>query len=61
MKTIYFIIVTILFLVVMYILGVEKTSTSAMEWKFFKMDLKILIVSVLLYSAALYILYKIKI
>ncbi|MBW8245244.1 hypothetical protein AB9K32_14650 [Allomuricauda sp. XS_ASV26] len=61
MKTIYFIIVTILFLVVMYILGVEKTSTSAMEWKSFKMDPKILIVSVLLYSAALYILYKIKI
>lgn len=61
MKAVYFIIVTILFLVVMYILGVEKTSTSAMEWKSFKMDPKILIVSVLLYGVALYILYKIKI
>lgn len=61
MKTLHFIIITILFVVMLYILGVEKTSTSAMEWKSFKMDPKILIVSVLLYGVALYILYKIKI
>ena len=57
---IYFIIVTIVFVVFLYILGVEKTSTAAMEWKSFKIDPKILIVSVLLYGLALYILYKIK-
>lgn len=54
MKAVYFIIVTILFLVVMYILGVEKTSTSAMDWKSFKIDPKVVVISVLLYGLVLY-------
>lgn len=54
MKAVYFIIVTILFLVVMYILRVEKTSTSAMDWKSFKIDPKVVVISVLLYGLVLY-------
>lgn len=60
MKKVYFIIVTILFMAVLYILGMDKTSTATMVWRSFKIDPKVLIVSVLLYGLALYILYKIK-
>lgn len=61
MKTVYFIVVTILFVAVLYLLGVDKTSTPTMEWKSFKLDPKVLMVSVLLYGVAVYILYRIKI
>ena len=57
-KMMFLVLISILFLVLIYFFGFNKTSTENMIWKSVKFNTKILIVLFSVYTLAIYLIYK---
>ncbi len=59
MKKVYvYIIATVILLILIYFFGITKTISENMEWKSFKINTKIFLALVLIYSGFIFFIYK---